>query len=295
MTINQIEAFIVLAEVLNYTRASQILHTTQPNLSKIIVNLEDEIGIQLLVRNKRDVRLTPAGRAYYEDAKKLLADHDQALERARNIDMGIEGVINVGLLGTALTGYLPRFVHRFQKNNPKIVLKLTDYTFSDLAEALRAEKIDTALTLDRELDNIPKLEKKFMFADDMCLVMHRDHPMSNKESVSLDTFRNEPFVMMDPKASLLDFKMVTDICSASGFFPNIAHKANTLQNVMMMVECKVGVSILAEHMAQFATKYLRFVKIEGFEKYFKMICAWRRDLNPSVVNFLKAIDDCRIE
>lgn len=292
MTLYQLEAFITLAEVLNYTRASQILHTTQPNLSKMIVNLEEETGIQLFSRNKRDVRLTPAGRAYYEDVKSMLDTHEEALVRARHIDEGIEGIIDVGFLGTALSGHLPMVVNRFRKAHPKIVLNLSDYTFSPLADALRDEKIDIAMTLDRELDNIPRLEKKFMFSDDMCLVMHKSHPMAGEEMVSLSDFREEPFVLMDPKASMLDFEMVSDMCAQHGFFPNVAHKANTLQNVMMMVECQVGVSVLASHMRQFASDYLRFVKIAGFEVFFKVICAWRRGMNPSVPKLIEIVDQC---
>lgn len=292
MTIYQLEAFTILAELLNYTRASQILHTTQPNLSKIISNLEEEAGIQLFMRNKRDVRLTPAGLSYYRDIKNMLALHEKALEKARHVDEGIEGVIHIGFLGTALTGYLPRIVNKFRRAHPKIMLKLEDYTFSPLNEALRGEEIDAALTLDRELENIPRLEKKFLFSDDMCMVMHKDHPMANEKKVSLDDIREEPFVMMDPKVSMLDFELVSDICARHGFFPKVAHEANTLQNVMMMVECKVGVSILAGHMRRFATDYLRFVEIEGFESFFKVICAWRRGLNPSMLKLLEIIDSC---
>ena len=291
MTIYQMEAFTMLAEVLNYTRASQILHTTQPNLSKMIANLEDEINVQLFVRNKRDVRLTPAGQAFYEDCKAMLECHENAIRRAKHIEQGIEGVLNVGFLGTALTGRLPRIVNRFRTDNPKIVLNLADYNVSRLAEALIDEKVDVALTLDRELDNIPKLEKKFMFADDMCMVMHMDHPLANEKRISLGDFRHEPFVMMDPKTSMPDVKMISDMCSAHGFFPHVAHYANTLQNVMMMVECKVGVTILARHMQRFASDYLRFVTVEDFEGFFKIICAWKSGVNTSVDNLLKVIEE----
>ena len=291
MKIILIEAFIVLAQVLNYTKASQILHTTQPNLSKMIVNLEDEINVRLFTRNKRDVRLTPAGKAFLEDSVKLLDTYYKAIRRAQHIEQGIEGILNVGFIGTALTCRLPLIVNRFRASHPKIILHLTDYTLSHIAAALSEEKIDVALSLDRSLDNIVGLEKKFMFADDMCMIMHKDHPLANEKSVKLSDFRNESFVTMDPKISKPDVKIITDMCSQNGFMPHVEHYANTLQNAMMLVECKVGVTILARHMQRFASEHLKFVTIEGFEGYFKMICAWKKDANPNVDKLLEIIEN----
>ena len=72
MTTYQIEAFITLAQTLNYTKASSLLHTTQPNLSKMIVNMEQELGVKLFVRNKRDVSLSPAGVAFLPQAERMM-------------------------------------------------------------------------------------------------------------------------------------------------------------------------------------------------------------------------------
>lgn len=289
MTIHQIEAFITLAEVLNYTRAAQLLHTTQPNLSKLIVNLEEELGVKLFSRSRRDVNLTPAGRAFCTDSRAMLRECDRAVERARRIDRGVEGVVHVGFLGTAMSGRLPAIVNGFRGGNPKITLKLEDYTFTRLESALRSEKIDVALTLDRGLDLIPHVEKQFMFADDMCLVMHCGHPLASRESVDIAEIAEEPFVLMDPKVSPMDFELISEMCAAGGFTPNAVHYANTLQSVALITECGVGVSILAGHMRRFAARDLRFVPINGFENYFRMVCAWRRGANPGADKLVEEI------
>lgn len=292
MTTYQLEAFIRLSETLNYTKAAKLLHTTQPNLSKMIAAMEQELGVQLLARNRRDVRLTPAGESFYEDARRLIAQYGGMVQRSREIDAGIQGVIDVGFLGTALGGHLPRIVNTFREKYPRITLNLRDYSFSPLMDALTEEKIDVAFIPDRELDGIPRIEKKFLFADDMCVVMHKNHPLAGLESVDLALLKDEPFVMMDPKVSMRDYVMVSDICTRNGFTPKVSFEANTLTNVMLMVECKAGVSILAEHMTRFKTDYLRFVRIEGCEGFFKMICAWRRGVNPSVEKMIEVIDTC---
>ena len=120
MTIYQIEAFLTLASTLNYTKASSVLHTTQPNLTKMIINLERELGITLLFRNKRDVKLTPAGRCFCEEMKRMMEHYHHSVNKAKEIDLGISGSLDVGFLGTALLWQLPAIVNQFRKKHPRI-------------------------------------------------------------------------------------------------------------------------------------------------------------------------------
>lgn len=292
MTVFQIEAFITLATTLNYTKASHLIHTTQPNLSKLIVSMEQELGVQLVQRSRRDVSLTPAGSAFLKSAAKIVDIYDCAVKNVREVAAGIIGTIKVGFLSTALIYLLPKIVRSFQQRNPDIVLELYDYTFSPLMSALLDDRIDVALIPDRELDSIPKLEKKFLYADDMCLVLPRDHSLNIGDGVDLTAFSDEPFVMMDPNVSDRDYDMVYAICMANGFYPKVNHKVNTLNNLLLMVECRRGVSILARHMEHYATDKLDFIGIKGSEKAFKMVCAWRRDQNPCIRRLIEVIDDC---
>lgn len=291
MTTYQMQAFLTLAATLNYTRASKILHTTQPNLSKIIVNLEQETGVQLLVRNKRDVKLTPAGETFYKEIEQVMKQYQSALKKTQQVYDGITGILDVGFLGTALIRQLPQLVNRFHSAHPKILLNLYDYTYSPLVQALVNDTIDIAMLPDRELDTISGLEKKFIYADDMCLVVNKSHRLAGAHSVQLAELVNEPFVMMDAAVSDRDVEMVTSICADEDFAPKVVYEANTLNNLMLMIECNVGISILAKHMQHFATENICFVPISGYESYFRMVCAWRRKANPSVYHLLEVLDE----
>lgn len=292
MTISQIEALLTLASTLNYTKASAILHTTQPNLSRIIVNLEKEVGVQLLHRNKRDVKLTPAGKRFCREMEGLVYQYRHAIDAAREVESGIDGSIDVGILGTALVRQLPAIVGKFRQRHPNISLHLVDYTYSRLMEALAEEKVDMALIPDRELDRLPNLSKKFLFADDMCLVVKKDHPYAGAESIDLSSLRGEQFILMDKVISYADYELVTGICVEQDFIPQVAYEANTLNNLILMIECGLGVSILARHMSHYATENVAFVGLKGYEKYFRVSCAWNRDSNPCIPQLLDVIDSC---
>lgn len=291
MTIYHIEAFLTIAETLNFTKASEHLHTTQPNLSRMIANIEQEVGVKLLDRNKRDVKLTPAGEVFSAEVKKSLEQYKNAITRAHEVDAGIRGTLDVAFLGTALSWVLPGMVHRFRERFPDIRLNLLDYTYSNLVDAIREHKSDIALAPEREIERIPGLERRFLFSDDMCLIVSSLHPLAGRNSVELSEVRDEPFIMMDPKISIRDYEMVSDMCTENGFEPNVAYKANTLNNLMLMVECNEGVSVLASHMTHYSSENVHFLRIKGYESYFRVTCAWRENVNPCIASFLEVLEE----
>lgn len=290
MNLYQLEYFITLAETLNYTKASQKLHITQPNLSKTIMNLERSIGSQLLIRNKRDVRLTPAGKVFYKEIIKTMAAYDNAITKTREMESGASGVISLGFLGTAVIRLLPKIINAFYKSYPKIHITLTDYTYSPLIQALADNQLDVAILPDDELHTIPYLDYKPLFSDDMCVAVHHKHKFAQRSQINLVELKDEPFVNMDPGISIRDFNLVNKICMEQDFLPNTVYEANTLMNMLMMVECQIGITILASHMQHFATENVSFIKLKGYERFFKVVCAWRKDNNPSIPKLLEVID-----
>lgn len=291
MNLFQLEYFLTLADTLNYTKASKLLHITQPNLSKMIVNLEGEVGAQLFQRSKRGVRLTPAGEMFYQEIGEMMEVYRRALEKTRDVETGTSGTIEIGYLGTAVVRFLPDIVNRFRRENPDTALNLRDFTYSPLMERLASDQIDVAILPDRELDQIHRLAKRYLFSDDMCAVVPKSHPLAGRKQIDLVELKDEPFVMMNPKISIRDYEMVSNMCLEQEFLPNIVYEANTLINLLMMVECEEGVTILANHMRHFATDNVCFVNLVGYEHYFRMVCAWREDRNPSIPKLISVIED----
>lgn len=295
MNFYQIEYFITLAETLNYTKASQKLHITQPNLSKMIINLEHSIGSQLFIRSKRDVKLTAAGKVFYQEIKKTMKSYENALNKTRDMENGTTGVINLGFLGTALMNLLPGILNKFSELYPKIKINPIDYTYSPLIEAMMAEDVDMGILPDLEINMIPGVLKKSFFADDMCVVVHQSHRFAKRDSVKLTEIRDEPFIHMDPKCSIRDYNLVNNMCLKEDFLPNTVYEASTILNMIMMTDCQIGVTILAGHMNKFAGDHICFIPIEGFEKYFNVSCVWRENANICVPKLLDVIDcymDC---
>lgn len=291
MNLFQLEYFIVLAETLSYTKASQQLHITQPTLSKLVINLEHSIGSQLFIRNKREVKLTPTGKIFYHEIKKILHAYDSAVKKVKDMENGTTGVISIGLLGTALVHHFPKLIKRFHELHPTIKVNPMDYTYDHIMETLTSGQIDVAILPDIEIDCPPQFIKKTVFTDHMCVVLPQSHKFSELKSVSLTMIKDEPFIHMDPKYSRTDHNLIDNIYSQEGYSTNTVYEANSLINMMLMVDCQLGISILASHMKQFANDTVRFVPLMGFEDYFKVTCLYNRESNDCIEKLLEVADE----
>ncbi|GHO81053.1 hypothetical protein KSD_88240 [Ktedonobacter sp. SOSP1-85] len=118
MELRHLRYFIVVAEELHFSRAAEILHMAQPPLSQQIQNLESELGIPLLIRTKRSVQLTPAGKAFLVEAKKVIAQTERAIETAHQAYNGLLGQLDIGFVGTAMAEILPTILKAFRERYP---------------------------------------------------------------------------------------------------------------------------------------------------------------------------------
>ncbi|MEP2139257.1 MAG: LysR family transcriptional regulator, partial [Erythrobacter sp.] len=116
----QLRCFVTVAEELNFTRAAQRLNMTQPPLSRQIKLLEAGIGMTLLDRNKRSVRLTPAGATFRAAAIDLLERAEQAVLIARQAERGEGGTITMGFVPSAALEFVPRIVTALKRDLPDV-------------------------------------------------------------------------------------------------------------------------------------------------------------------------------
>ena len=145
MELRQLRYFVAVAEELHFRRAAARLHISQPPLSTQIAALEAELGVLLLARTRRRVALTPAGAAFLPEARAILAGVDAAATTARAIDAGLEGVLRVSFVGSALLSIVPGIVQRFRAARPLVQIALRERPTSAQLEAVRAGTVDIGL------------------------------------------------------------------------------------------------------------------------------------------------------
>lgn len=142
MDLRQLRYFTAVAREGSFTRAAEQLHMAQPPLSRQIQTLEEELGVTLLVRKSRPVRLTDAGRVFYEQALQILARVEQMQIATRRVGLNQRTVLNIGFVASTLYSGLPPLVRKLRKQAPELEVQLVELTSVQQIQALNEGRID---------------------------------------------------------------------------------------------------------------------------------------------------------
>lgn len=157
--LRQLRTFVVLAEELSFTRAAERLFVGQQAVSKTVAQLERELGVQLVERTTREVRLTPAGSALLERGRSALAAADGAFEAAREIGRGLQGTIRVGVSPAVGPRDAQEAVAALRDGAPEVSVALLEVRPRDMRRMLRDRELDVVLARtsgsDPDVDSAP--------------------------------------------------------------------------------------------------------------------------------------------
>lgn len=142
MDLRQLRYFVAVARERNFTRAAEVLHIAQPPLSRQIQLLEEELGVVLLLRNSRPVRLTDAGRLFYEQALQVLGRVEQMTESTRRVGLNRNSVLSIGFVASTLYGGLPALVRKLREAEPALDIQLLEMLSTEQIAALKQGRID---------------------------------------------------------------------------------------------------------------------------------------------------------
>jgi LysR family transcriptional regulator, benzoate and cis,cis-muconate-responsive activator of ben and cat genes len=188
--------FVAVAELENVSRAAtQRLHVAQPSLSRQIRDLEDEVGVPLLERTARAVRLTDAGRAFLDEARAILRQTNDAVLKARAIGGKRETELHVGNFPLVTARIMPRLLRDYQKAMPNVRVKLHDWPVEKEIAAVRDGQLQLAIIVPPLTGNWHR-EVRFeeLLSLRVCLAVSCDHPFAQRKAVSLTEAAREPFV-----------------------------------------------------------------------------------------------------
>ena len=143
--LSQLRCFVTVAEELHFGRAAARLNMTQPPLCRQIQVLEHIIDAPLLERTSRSVRLTPAGRSFLPEARRILKLAESAAQVARRIALGKTGSLKIGFTAAAAYGFLPDLIAACRARLPEVDFSLKEMVSGDQLEALASGQIDAGL------------------------------------------------------------------------------------------------------------------------------------------------------
>jgi DNA-binding transcriptional LysR family regulator len=243
MELRQLRYFVAVAEERNFTRAAERIPIAQPAISQQIRRLEAELGEYLFVRDRREIKLTPAGEALLPHARTML----QAAEGAREAVAALGGLLT-GRLAVGLVHPLPdrRFLGllgAFHRAHPQIELTLLEDQTDALLAALAARELHAALIGQSRYDHpLPDLEALPVAREPVVVAVHPTHPLAGRGRVPLRALQAEPMVTLT-RASKLRSTLET-ACHAAGFTPRIAAETSDLGVMVELAAEQLGVAVL---------------------------------------------------
>jgi len=154
MDLRQLRYFCAVAQARNFTRAAAALHIAQPPLSRQIQLLEEQLGVQLILRDSRPLRLTDAGRVFHEQALQILGRVEQMQAATRRVGLNERSVLSIGFVASTLYGGLPLLVRKLRQHSPELDIRLLEMTSIQQIEALKDGRIDFGMGRIRHQDAI---------------------------------------------------------------------------------------------------------------------------------------------
>lgn len=238
----QMKCFGAVAEELHFGRAAARLFMTQPPLSRQIQLLEQTLGVQLLERSSRSVRLTAAGKVFHEDSRAVLALAGLAIETARRTASGEAGRIVLGY--TAVTGYalIPDLITALQKRFPGIDIVLREMVSSEQHAALAAHSIDLAFL--RPVLSEQPFGYVLASREAMMLAIPARHPLAGKPRIALRDMANQPFIMYAPVEGSYFHQKIAALFAATGVSPHFVQQIAQTHTILALVKAGVGMAIV---------------------------------------------------
>src|SRR5829696_8928218 len=252
MELRQLRYFVAVAEELHFRRAAARLHMSQPPLSHQLRLLEEELGCPLMVRSRRRVELTPAGKAFLTDVREFLERLGEAVQTARRVHAGTAGQLRISFVGSALLSLVPEVVRRYRATHPDV---------EDQLRELRAGSIDLAL-VPLPVD-APDLRTEVLRRERAVAALPAAHPLAALKHVPLRRLAAEPLVMFPrEQAPGLHDRLLASL-SGPGGPPSVAQYAPETQTIIGLVAAEIGVSLVQASVQRLALPGVTYRPVRG--------------------------------
>jgi DNA-binding transcriptional LysR family regulator len=239
--LKHLSTFVAVAEELNFHRAAERLTMAQPAVSRIVLELEERLGVKLLERTTRKVRLTESGRYLLEEAREILSRIDVAENTVRLLATGTKAILRIGY--TTITGHalVPDIAREFRLANPDVRLELTYLHSPAQRDAILQDEIEFGFIegsfQSSEIETLPVAHHRLI------ALLPPDHPLAAKSAVTIDDLAREQLVMGTYAEWPTLRRIVVDAFQSAGQVMTVAQEAPSLVGILGLVTAGVGITI----------------------------------------------------
>lgn len=286
MELHQLRCFVMVAEELHFGRAAKRLFMTQPPLSRQIQLLERSLGVTLLERNNRQVRLTVAGQHFLRDARHVLSYSEQAGIAARRLARGDAGRLLLGFTAVSGYGLIPGLLRQATLALPDVEVDLHEMVSGAQMDALAASMIDIGFV--RRAVSGTGLEYRLVSEEPLLVAMSNQHPLAGNSAIAVSDLDQQPFVMYSPDEGRYFYDCIAGLFAVAGVVPRYVHFLGQTHSVLGLVRAGLGVAIVPAAAQELYPGHLQFRPLRDVTPRAQVYMASRRDSdNPALPAFLR--------
>ena len=243
MELRHLRYFVAVADALSFTKAAEQLHLAQPSLTRQIHNLEEELGVRLFIRARSHIALTSEGQAFLSDAKRLLAQASESVNRLQHLSSGQTGEINIAYRLDLPFELLPETLHAFRIVCPHVSLNLFDMCPAEQLRALEERKIDLGFIGLRPPRTAPDLQWECLAHNEIVVVLPTGHAMAKKQSIHISTLKDEFFIGMSERTHPGFRDWLIGVCQHGHFVATVIQDVDGECALMQVVAQRLGIAL----------------------------------------------------
>jgi DNA-binding transcriptional LysR family regulator len=286
----QLEGFVAVASRGNVTRAARDLGISQPALTARVRTLERELGVTLLTRGSRGVKLTDEGRELLPYAERVVGAAGEATRAISRVRGGGAGVIDIGAAPSVGTYVLPGVLQRFRARNPGAQINVRTGHSEEILDMVLRERVHVGVV--RALRH-PDIEATPLYEDELALVVNPAHPFARRPDIRIEELGEQQLILFDRASSYHD--LTSAFIREAGVRPRGVMELDNIDAAKKMVEHGLGVALLPRTAiaAELEDGLMRTVAIrDSAPPRRQIVVIRRRDVgaaSPTLASFLETL------
>ncbi|NJK50941.1 LysR family transcriptional regulator [Candidatus Gracilibacteria bacterium] len=290
MELQHFRCFVVLAEELHFTRASERLHLSQPHLSRIVNQIEKQLGATLIRRTTRQVTLTDAGKKFFTEAKSVLNRVEEAMQAMQQFAEAETERLTIGFTEMARHYVVPKILSAFCDRHPQIQLDILESCTEELVESLNKAEIDIAFLHPPLRANF--LEMLPLGQESFAIALPIDHPLASQKEIQFADLANETFILHYRECGPVLYDRILQLCQKAGFSAKVVHQ-DAKKSFLGFVTAKMGVCLMTSSMQNVKNPGIICLPIAGEAPTLEYAAAWRHDnTSTSVATLVEVLRNC---
>jgi DNA-binding transcriptional LysR family regulator len=242
MELRHLRYVVAVADTLHFSAAARRLNISQPPLSQQIRLLEDELGVRLFDRTRRQVQLTAAGAMFVQEARLVLAQADHAGKVGERIRQGEVGQLILGIAGPADADYFVEIMRAFAERHPNVRVVIRNLSTALQVQEIQERRLHAGFVTP-PVDH-PELVLETVLRAPIVLAVPRDHALAARARVPLAAVASEPLISFSRAMAPGFFDAISSACRTAGFSMQSAHEVDNLHSAYGLVAAGLGVSFV---------------------------------------------------